>query len=119
MERAYASLEEAKTLHANDFVGGAISRLYYSCFYAVLSFLTQKGISAKSHTGIKSAFNLHLIKSGLLPIALGMLYNELFELRLEADYVPEPSYLADEIGTLLSQAEGFIQTIHKITNSLE
>jgi len=41
-----------------------VNRLYYACFYAVSALLIQQGLSSSKHTGVRSLFNRHYVKTG-------------------------------------------------------
>ena len=64
----------------------AVNRLYYSAFYAVSAALLERELSFKKHSGVRSAFHREFIKSGLLDVKWGKLYDQLFEDRQEGDF---------------------------------
>jgi len=65
LERADETLLDAKSLIAVQAWNSAMNRLYYACFYAVEGVLTQKiSLNVKTHAGIRTLFNLHLVKRG-------------------------------------------------------
>jgi uncharacterized protein (UPF0332 family) len=66
---------------------GCVNRLYYACFYAVSGLLLQDGLSASKHTGVRSLFNRHYVRTGKVPKELAPIYNDLFERRQEGDYM--------------------------------
>ncbi len=57
---------DAKLLCDNERWNSAINRLYYSSFYLVSALIHSRGIKAESHSGTRTQFNLHFIKSGLI-----------------------------------------------------
>lgn len=93
----------------------AMNRLYYAAFYGVCAVLLERQQSFRKHTGVRAAFHRQFIKTGLLDMRWGRLYDQLFEDRQEGDYVVfvsfEPEYvqfqlnqcseLLDELGKLL------------------
>lgn len=86
LDRAYESLEAAKVLAAANMFSEAVSRLYYAAFYAVNALLLQHGFSSRKHTGVQALFNKHFVKTGLVSVSHGDLYNQLFLLRQQSDY---------------------------------
>lgn len=66
ISRSDETMKEASLLFDNDFYNATINRLYYSAFYAVSALLLQYNHYSKSHSGLKTLFNLHFIKSGSL-----------------------------------------------------
>lgn len=65
---------------------------------------------AKTHSGLIAAFSVHLVKTGMLPVALGKSINRVEDLRLIADYKGEPVDAAHAAEAVI-QAEVFIQAI--------
>jgi len=111
LERAIGSIEEARLLAQAGYWNTATSRLYYACFYAASAYLVIKGIKASTHSGIKTAFNKELISTSLLPAALGLLYNKLFNLRQNADYRDYNDLSEGDITPLLLETEDFVNQI--------
>ncbi len=86
LERARESLEEAKILLERGYANTYVNRLYYACFYAVSALLLTRGLSSAKHSGIRSLFHQNFVKSGLVDIELGQLYDRLFDNRQKGDY---------------------------------
>lgn len=114
LQRANEALEEAHLLTDNGHTNAAVNRLYYACFYAVSALLHSRGLSAVKHSGIRSLFGRHFVKTGLISKELAALYNDLFEYRQESDYEDffqiDPSLLAP----WLTQTQQFIEAITKL-----
>lgn len=99
-------------LDAGD-VDGACNRAYYAMFDAAKASLLLSGASVehvKTHSGLISAFSLHLVRSGHLSAGLGRALNRVEEMRLVADYtggeVP-----ADMAMSAVEQATAFFEAI--------
>lgn len=105
LERAYETFEDAKILHKSKRWKACVNRLYYACFYAVSGLLLQKGLFSSKHTGIRSLFNLHFVKSGNVPKDYAKTFNDLFERRQESDYVDFVQF-TDECVRLSIQKRG-------------
>lgn len=86
MDRARETLQEAQLLLDAEHNIAVVNRLYYACFYAVQSLLLTEELTSSKHTGIRSLFNQHWIKTGGIPVAFGDLYNDLFDKRQKGDY---------------------------------
>ena len=114
LERAHESLEEAKILleqsHANTF----INRLYYACFYAVSALLLTKGLSSAKHSGTRSLFHQNFVKSGVVDIELGQLYDRLFDNRQKGDYADLIRFDPDSVRPWYEETQKFIETIENI-----
>lgn len=94
---------------------GACNRAYYAMFDAARAALlvADTGVPAevsRTHSGLISAFSLHLIKTGLLPVELGKSLNKVEDLRLIADYKGEPLELADAAWAV-EQAGIFVEAV--------
>jgi len=86
MASARQSYEAAKVLASEGFWNSAVNRLYYSAFYAINALLVLNDIQSKSHSGTKSQFSLHFIKTGKFDKKFGLLFSELFDWRQKGDY---------------------------------
>lgn len=90
MEKASRALASARLLLDAGDVDGACNRAYYAMFDAARAALIQSGAPvvpevAKTHSGLISAFSLHLVKTGRVPTELGKALNKAAEIRLIAD----------------------------------
>jgi uncharacterized protein (UPF0332 family) len=61
---AYNTYEAAKVLADKGFWNSAVNRLYYSAFYAVNALLVLDNHRVKTHSGTKSQFSAHYVKTG-------------------------------------------------------
>ena len=86
MQHANEALEEARLLADHGHANASVNRLYYACFYAVNALLYSRGLSAAKHSGVRSLFGRHFVKTGLVSKDLAAFYNDLFESRQEGDY---------------------------------
>jgi uncharacterized protein (UPF0332 family) len=87
--RVEEAMEETDIMIAHKHWNGALSRLYYACFYAVGSLCIKNGIKTT-----RQQFGLLFIKTGKLDRELGEHYNRLFEKRQKGDY--GDFFVADE-----------------------
>ena len=72
-------------------------------FELVSALLHNKGIKAESHSGIRTQFNLHFIKPGLISKEQGKLYRNLFEWRQETDYADFIDFEKEFVNELVSE----------------
>jgi uncharacterized protein (UPF0332 family) len=91
MEKASRAVASARLLLDAGDVDGACNRAYYAMFDAARAALIQSGAPvvpevAKTHSGLTSAFSLHLVKTGRVPTEFGKALNKAAEIRLIADY---------------------------------
>ncbi|MCK4407329.1 MAG: HEPN domain-containing protein [Bacteroidales bacterium] len=119
IETAYKTLDAAKVLAENGFWNSAVNRLYYSVFYAVNAILVKNGIITQSHSGVKSQFSLHFIKTGKLDKKYGKLLAELYDWRQKGDYVNLFDYDSESVLPLFDLVIDMIEQIEKeIKNTL-
>ena len=111
LERAQESLENARLLAEADRWNACVNRLYYSCFYAVSALLARDGLSSSRHTGIRSLFNRHYVRPGVVPRDVARLYNDLFERRQESDYADFVRFQADQVRPSIPRTAAFIAHI--------
>lgn len=71
LSRAEEALEEAEVLYKSNHLNASVNRLYYACFYAVSALLLNEGLSSSKHSGIRSLFNQHWVKTGRVSKELG------------------------------------------------
>ena len=100
MSKAQRALTSARTLLQDGDNDGACNRAYYAMFDAARAALIASQASvppeiAKTHSGLISAFSLHLVKPGRFPVALGKSFNKVEDLRLVADYKGDPIHTDD------------------------
>ena len=111
LQRAREALEEARLLADHRHTNAAVNRLYYACFYAVSALLYSRGFSAVKHSGVRSLFGRHFVKTGLVSKELAAFYNDLFESRQESDYEDFLRIDPQLLTPWLDQAQRFIDAI--------
>ncbi|MEW6405291.1 MAG: HEPN domain-containing protein [Chloroflexota bacterium] len=87
MQRAIETLEEARLMQTEAHWNACANRPYYAAFYAVSALLAQGRHTAAKHSGVRALFNQHYVKPGIVSRENGRLYNRLFDLRQEGDYL--------------------------------
>lgn len=93
--KADIALASANLLLAAQDTDGACNRAYYAMFDAARAALLAAAAPAqtetvRTHSGLITAFSLHLVKTGMVSTDLGRLLNRVQELRLAADYQGDP-----------------------------
>ena len=116
LKRSFETLEDAQILAKADRWNACVNRLYYACFYAVTALLLQKGLYSSKHSGIRSLFNLHFVKTDIVPKGYATTYNDLFEQRQESDYVDFVSFESYQIQPLIPKVESFVELIANLIN---
>jgi uncharacterized protein len=119
LSKAYESLEDAKLLADNGSWNASMNRLYYACYYAVSALLLQKDISTQTHTGLKTQFNLHFIKTGIISVEQGRLYADLMDWRQKGDYGDMFDFDKESVEPLLKPVGELLDTIRIQMGPLE
>src|SRR6266852_6539535 len=106
LDRAQRAVESAKLLPDAGDVNGACNRAYYAMFDAARAALiaTQKppeSEAIKTHSGLISAFSLHLVKTGHVSVELGKSFSKV------ADYSDE-EVSPDRAEWAIEQAGAFV-----------
>ena len=109
LARAREALAEASLLLDSGHANTGVNRLYYACFYAVSALLLTKGLTATSHSGLRTLFHQHVIRPGLLPLGQGPLYDRLFDQR--SDYTGLVHFGADEVRAWSVDAQAFVDAV--------
>jgi uncharacterized protein (UPF0332 family) len=118
MAKAERALASAQLLLDSGDVDGACNRAYYAMFDAARAALLtiQAPVPsevARTHSGLISAFSLHLVKPGLVAVEHGRSLNKVEDLRLIADYRGDPVTL-DNAAWALEQAHDFLQAVQAL-----
>jgi uncharacterized protein (UPF0332 family) len=115
-KRAEESLEDALILIEKKRWNTSINRLYYSCFYAVISLLLKNGFITRTHNGARTKFGNEFVKTGILDKKYGKLYSKLFDFRQKGDYGDLFDFddktvlpLVDQVREFISMIKGMIE----------
>ena len=111
LQRAHEALEDAHVLANADRWSACVNRLYYACFYAVSALLLQDGLSSAKHTGVRSLFNQHWVKTNKVPRSLAQVYNDLFARRQESDYLDFVQLEALQVRPWIAEAEQLVEHV--------
>ena len=111
LQRARETLEDARILADARRWNPCVNRLYYACFYAVSALLVQAGLSSSKHTGVRSLFNRHFVRTGKVAKEKARIFNDLFERRQEGDYMDFVSFEESQVRPWISEAEAFVESI--------
>jgi hypothetical protein len=95
-----------------------MNRLYYAAFYGASAALLEREQSFKKHSGVRAAFHRQFIKTNLLDMKWGRLYDRLFEDRQEGDYVVFVSFEPEYVQMQLTQCAEFLHELAGLLPSL-
>lgn len=86
IERAKRRLDATSHLFQDGFYEDAVSRAYYSMYFAAKARLLKRNITVKTHKGLLSRFGLEFVNEGLVENYYGRALRVAEELREEVDY---------------------------------
>jgi uncharacterized protein (UPF0332 family) len=114
-QKASKAVQSAKLLLENNDTDVGCSRAYYAMFDAARASLQASKASvhsevARTHTGLITAFSLHLVKSGQVSVELGRSFNRVHQVRLVAYYKGDPVEM-DLATEVLRDAAIFVETL--------
>lgn len=115
MAKARTACASARALLDRQDTDGACNRAYYAMFDAARAALLATGAEptvnvGKTHSGVLTAFSLHLVKNGPVPREIGRLLKQAEEIRIVADYSGD-SISPDDARRLVEAAETFVTTL--------
>ncbi|MDQ2786871.1 MAG: HEPN domain-containing protein [Chloroflexota bacterium] len=111
MQRAVECLADADASAHRCSWNNCVNRLYYTCFYAVSALLLRDGLASAKHTGVRSLFNERFVRTGIVAQDLGILYNDLFRDRQEADYADLIDFNEQQVLPLIAEVRQFVASI--------
>lgn len=80
VQRSIECYEDALLVATKEHWNSVVNRLYYAAFYAVSALLLTVDVYAKTHTGLKSKFHEHFIKTQRLSYGAGNIFDEFFRI---------------------------------------
>jgi uncharacterized protein (UPF0332 family) len=114
IEKAERIFAEQEALCKAGMWSTLANRLYYSLFHAVNALFINDGLEAVRHKTSHSLFSMHYVKTGILPIDYGHLYNNLQRLREKSDYNCFFDVSEQDIVDGISIAAEFIKAIEQL-----
>ncbi len=119
MAKASRALASAQLLLDSGDVDGACNRAYYAMFDAARAALLWVRAPvpaevARTHSGLITAFSLHVVKPGLVAIDHGRALNKVEDLRLIADYRSDP-VTVENAAWALEQAQAFLAAVQSLS----
>ncbi len=118
LEKSEDKLKAAKSLLKDGFFDDAISRAYYSIFHAASAVLLSEGITAESHSALKTIFGLRFIKSGKIERKFGRILSRLKDDRENGDYDIFTDFNSQDAEEAIKQAEEFLERMKKFLSKI-
>jgi len=111
LEKAEERLEAANYLLEGKYYEDAVSRAYYSMYYAAKAILTLKNVEPKTHEGVLSMFGLHAIRENEVEEYYGKALRFAKEEREKSDYDVAVEISKEEAESIVEDAEKFLERI--------
>jgi uncharacterized protein (UPF0332 family) len=101
--------DDGMVLKNMDRYESAANRLYYSLFHTANAVLALKDAASSRHRGVKTLFDMHFIKTGIMDRKYSKLYNTVLEVREDSDY--EDFYIIDkaEVDSNFTQVKDYLK----------
>jgi uncharacterized protein len=110
-DQAHTAERSAELLVQNGDPRGALNRIYYAMFYAVLALGVHGNFETSKHGQLIGWFNRDFIKSNIFDARLSQILREAFERRTIADYDFRGVPSEEEIEAMVADMKLFIATI--------
>lgn len=117
MERAWKTLEDAKSLAELKSWNSSMNRLYYACFYAVLALFAAYDMNSHTHSCVKTQLSNYFVRNGILNKDSGMLYGDLFDLRQKGDFGDFYDFKEPDMLQFIPKVEEFLGRIEPLALS--
>lgn len=115
--KANRLLHDVNVLIENELWNSAINRMYYACFHAVSALLIKNGIKVKTHMGVRQAFGLHFVKTGMIPLEFGRVFSRIYDKRQSSDYDDFIEFTKEEVEKLYPQIKIFVQAVEALVDA--
>ena len=117
LEKSAETLEVAELLVQHEKWNSAINRLYYAAYYAISRLLVQAEINTKTHTGVKTQFFLHYVKTDIIEVRLGKVYSDLFDWRQKGDYNDFFDFSEGDVKSIYEPTKELIEQVRKVIDN--
>jgi uncharacterized protein (UPF0332 family) len=119
LAQAELRLEAAQYLLMNKYYDDAVSRAYYSMYFAATALLLAKNIQVKTHRGLVARFGQEFVERGFMEKHFGRILRIAMELRSEADYSISREISKEEAAVTVDDAEKFLTKAKEVFAELE
>lgn len=117
--QAEKKLDAARELFDRGFYDDAVSRSYYSMYFATTALFLSRDIRIRTHKGLITRFGQEFVTKGIIEKFYGRTFRIAEELRSEADYSVSREISEEEAKTLIEDAEKFLSRLRKAIFDIE
>ena len=86
----------------------------FSCFYAVSALLLTKDLYSAKHSGVRSLFHQNYVKSGIVTVEAGQIYDKLYRNRQKVDYADLVCFEEEDIRHWHNEVTSFVEGLEII-----
>lgn len=116
LDRSEETLSEANLLSDAGYYNASVNRLYYACYYSAVALLLKNGISAQTHSGVRTMLGLHFVSTGKLSPQMARTFSILFNQRHSGDYDDFVYCDKEMVDELTPKARDFIDAVKNLIN---
>lgn len=113
-QKAHDLMRDVDILMENELWNSTVNRMYYACFHIISALLIMNEIEVKTHMGVRQAFGLHFVKSGLLEPECGRIFSKIYDKRQSSDYDDFREFTREEVENLYPQILFLIGKVDKL-----
>lgn len=113
LERAREDLDTAEELLSLNRYRASVNRAYYALVGITTALLLTKKVERSKHTGVEAAFNQYFIKSGIIEIEFGKIFDFIRKKREESDYASKAMIDKTTASNIVKDAKRFMERIEK------
>ena len=113
MTAARARLTEARDVLAQGHLSSAASAAYYATLYAARAALSERDLSARTHSGVWSSFGQEFVSTGAIESDLARRVRRAQRLRELGDYEAQPPTHHDA-EELVATAGEFVEAVERM-----
>ncbi len=117
IEKSEHALRVAQDLRTDGYAPDAVSKAYYSMFYAAQALLKSENIDVTKHSAVESTLGYHFVKSGKLDSKYHRMFIEARKFREIADYDIQEEIVQSQAIGKIEEAKVFLSIVKSLIKS--
>lgn len=118
LEKAEEDIKTAGELLSLKRYRAVVNRAYYALFGITTAVLLTKKIERSKHSGVEAAFNQHFIKTGIIEVEYGRIFDYVRKKREECDYIAKSTIDRETAGKIARDSKRFIKRMREYLKTL-
>ena len=114
IEQAKETIALAKFLFENGKLAVTMNRIYYGMFYALSAIALKDGFETSKHLQMIGWFNKNFVLTQKTDESFGRTLRRAFQNRTKGDYDVFVTFEAEEIKTMITEMESFVNEIIRL-----